>query len=57
VCCKAGTLTIGEGSTVGANAVVTSDVPPNSLAIGIPARCIPYRRNSDVKSPIKGSRT
>jgi serine O-acetyltransferase len=40
VLCKSGTLTIGEGSTIGANAVVLSDVPPNSLAFGIPARCI-----------------
>jgi serine O-acetyltransferase len=44
VLCKAGTLTIGEGSTVAANAVVLSDVPPNSLAIGVPARCIPKKR-------------
>ena len=44
VLCKSGTLTIGEGSTVGANAVVLSDVPPNSLAVGIPARCIPKKR-------------
>lgn len=44
VLCKAGTLTIGEGSTVGANAVVLSDIPPNSLALGIPARCVPKKR-------------
>jgi serine O-acetyltransferase len=44
VFCKSGTLTIGDGSTVGANAVVLSDVPPNSLAVGVPARCIPKRR-------------
>jgi serine O-acetyltransferase len=43
VLCKSGTLTIGDGSTIGANAVVLSDVPPNSLAVGMPARCIPKR--------------
>ena len=48
VCCKSGTLTIGTGSTIGANAVVMSDVPPNSLAIGIPARCIPKTRAGNV---------
>lgn len=34
------TLTIGHGSVVGANAVVTSDVPPNQVWAGIPARCV-----------------
>jgi serine O-acetyltransferase len=40
VLCRGGTLRIGEGSTVAANAVVLSDVPPNSIAYGIPARCV-----------------
>jgi serine O-acetyltransferase len=40
VLCKAGTLTIGDGSTIAANAVVLSDVPANSVAVGMPARCI-----------------
>ncbi|MDK8796203.1 serine O-acetyltransferase [Corynebacterium sp. MSK044] len=40
-----GPITIGEGSAVGANAVVTKDVPPNCIAIGIPAKCRP--RGSD----------
>jgi serine O-acetyltransferase len=30
---------------IGANAVVLEDVPPNSIAVGIPARIIP-RKNS-----------
>jgi maltose O-acetyltransferase len=34
-------VTIGDGSVVSAGAVVTKDVPPNSLAIGNPARCLP----------------
>lgn len=40
VLCRGGTLSIGEGSTVAANAVVFSDVPPHSIAYGIPARCV-----------------
>lgn len=40
-----GPITIGEGSAVGANAVVTKDVPANCIAIGIPAKCRP--RKSD----------
>lgn len=34
---------IGEGAVIGANAVVTGDIPPNAIAVGIPARVIQYR--------------
>jgi acetyltransferase-like isoleucine patch superfamily enzyme len=33
-------VTIGEGSVVGAGSVVTQDVPPRTLAAGVPARVI-----------------
>lgn len=33
-------VTVGEGSVVGAGALVTKDVPPNSLAGGVPAKVI-----------------
>lgn len=33
-----GNITIGEFSRIGANSVVVKSVPPNSTAIGIPAR-------------------
>jgi serine O-acetyltransferase len=32
-----GPVTIGRGSVIGANAVVLDDVPPGSLAVGVPA--------------------
>ncbi|MGE2690408.1 serine O-acetyltransferase EpsC [Mycolicibacterium pulveris] len=32
-----GPLTVGDDSAIGANAVVTRDVPPDSIATGIPA--------------------
>jgi acetyltransferase-like isoleucine patch superfamily enzyme len=35
---------IGEGSVVGANAVVTRDLPSHSVAVGVPARVIRDRR-------------
>jgi serine O-acetyltransferase len=38
-----GPITIGNNVTVGANAVVTKDVPPNCVVAGVPARII--RRN------------
>jgi serine O-acetyltransferase len=53
VFCKSGTLTIGDGSTIGANAVVLSDVPPNSLAVGVPARCIPKKRSANVQTVVR----
>lgn len=31
-------ITIGENSIIGAGAVVTKDVPPNSIAVGVPAK-------------------
>ena len=35
-----GDVTIGHDSIIGANAVVLEDIPPNSVAVGIPARVI-----------------
>lgn len=42
-----GPIVIGEGSAVGANAVVTKSVPPRSIATGVPAKHRP--RKSDEK--------
>ncbi|WKD58760.1 serine O-acetyltransferase EpsC [Corynebacterium caspium] len=38
-----GPVVIGAGSAIGANAVVTKDVPPNSIAVGVPAKIRPRR--------------
>jgi acetyltransferase-like isoleucine patch superfamily enzyme len=37
-------VVIGEGAVVGANAVVTRDLPPFAVAVGAPARIIRDRR-------------
>jgi acetyltransferase-like isoleucine patch superfamily enzyme len=36
-------VTIGDNAVIGANAVVTHDVPANSIAVGVPARVIKVR--------------
>jgi len=35
--------TIGEGAVIGANSVVTGDIPPFSIAVGVPAKVIRKR--------------
>ena len=36
-------VTIGRGSIIGAGAVVTKDIPPMSVAVGVPAKVIKKR--------------
>lgn len=35
-----GGVTVGEGCVIGAGSVVTRDIPPNSLAFGVPCRVV-----------------
>jgi serine O-acetyltransferase len=38
-----GKIRIGDDVLIGANAVVITDVPPNSIAVGVPARILPRK--------------
>ncbi len=38
-----GSIRIGDDVAIGANAVVLTDVPPYSLAVGVPARVLPRK--------------
>jgi serine O-acetyltransferase len=47
-----GAFTVGEGSRIGANAVVVKPVPPNSVVVGVPGQAIVRRRErQDVPTP------
>ena len=38
--CILGGVTIGHGAVIGAGAVVLIDVPPNGVAVGVPAKVV-----------------
>ncbi len=42
-----GKVNIGSDVAIGANAVVTKDLPDNAVAVGIPARIISYESSKD----------
>lgn len=44
---------IGDGAVVGAGAVVVGDVPPYAIAVGVPARVIRYRFDSDTVESLR----
>jgi|CXWL01.1.fsa_nt_gi serine O-acetyltransferase len=40
-----GTIRIGNNAKIGANAVVTRDIPDNATAVGVPARVLPNNKD------------
>ena len=43
---------IGQGAVIGAGAVVTKDIPPYSIALGVPARVTSKRGAGEPHSPV-----
>lgn len=43
-----GPITVGDNVSIGANSVVTKDIPSNSIAVGVPARIIPKGKNTNL---------
>jgi serine O-acetyltransferase len=46
-----GAITIGEGSRIGANAVVVRSVPPNSVVVGIPGQVVSRSKPQPAHQP------
>ena len=54
-----GGVTIGDGCVIGAGSVVKRDLPPGSVVVGVPARIIRTRKNTDPgtnTTPIAGKK-
>jgi len=41
-------VSIGDGAIIGARSVVTKDVPPYSIAVGVPAKIVKYRFDNEI---------
>ena len=46
---------IGDGAIIGANAVVTNDIPDYAIAVGVPAKVVKYRFKTTTITAIKYS--
>jgi acetyltransferase-like isoleucine patch superfamily enzyme len=49
-CTILGGVTIGDQTVIGAGAVVTKDIPPYSVAVGVPARVVRTFDESEIDS-------
>ena len=43
-------VTIGDGCIIGAGAVITKDIPPYSVVVGVPAKVVRRRKDDEETS-------
>lgn len=51
--CILGGITIGHDSIIGAHSLVLNDIPPNSVAIGIPAKIIHTTKQETISEKLE----
>ncbi len=51
--CLLGNIRIGDDTVIGANAVVITDIPPNSVAVGVPAVIKPRKKSTSSDDVVK----
>ena len=49
-------VSVGEGAVIGAGAIVTKDVPPYAIAVGVPSKVIRQRFDATVCQRLSASR-